>query len=106
MTEKNELTAKQKMIDDATLDNTSLLAKLYIAPEEREAVRADMAEMLTYIDELSELDTTGIEPMSHVFPVSNVFREDIVTGEDMHEAVLMNAPSVHEGAFKVPKTFA
>ena len=37
-----------------------------------------MGEMLDYIDKLNELDTTGVEPMSHVFPVNNVFREDVV----------------------------
>lgn len=41
-----------------------------------------MGEMLDYIDKLNELDTTGIEPMSHVFPVHNVFREDVVKNGD------------------------
>lgn len=41
-----------------------------------------MEEMLNYIDKLNELDTTGVEPMSHVFPVNNVFREDVVTNGD------------------------
>lgn len=38
-----------------------------------------MGRMLDYIDKLNELDTTGVEPMSHVFPVNNVFRKDVVT---------------------------
>lgn len=48
--------------------------------------------MLDYIDKLSELDTTGVEPMSHVFPVQNVFREDVVTNGDESEQTLANAP--------------
>jgi aspartyl-tRNA(Asn)/glutamyl-tRNA(Gln) amidotransferase subunit C len=42
--------------------------------------------------------------MSHVFPVNNVFREDVVTGVDEHEKILANAPAVKDGSFKVPKT--
>ena len=58
------------------------------------------------IDTLNELDTEGIEPMSHVFPVNNVFREDVVTNGDNHEAMLANAPQQKEQSYKVPRTFA
>ena len=61
--------------------------------------------MLDYIDTLNELDTSGVEPMSHVFPVNNVFREDVVTNGDDREEILANAPEAKEGAFVVPKTF-
>ena len=61
-------------------------------------------DMLDYIDKLDELDTTGIEPMSHVFPVNNVFREDVVANGDGSEATLANAPVKKDGGFKVPKT--
>lgn len=64
-----------------------------------------MANMLDYIDTLNELDTSGVEPMSHVFPVNNVFREDVVTNEDDREEILANAPEAKDGAFVVPKTF-
>ena len=64
-----------------------------------------MANMLDYIDTLNELDTSEVEPMSHVFPVNNVFREDVVTNGDDREEILANAPEAKEGAFVVPKTF-
>ena len=57
-----------------------------------------------YIDTLNELDTTGIEPMSHVFPVNNVFREDVVTNGDGREETLANAPQRKEDSFEVPRT--
>ena len=60
--------------------------------------------MLDYVDKLNELDTDGVEPMSHVFPVNNVFREDIVTNGDDREEILKNAPERKDGAFVVPKT--
>ena len=63
-----------------------------------------MEEMLDYIDQLNELDTNGIEPMSHVFPVNNVFRDDVVTNGDGSAATLQNAPVQKDGGFKVPKT--
>ena len=61
--------------------------------------------MLDYIDKLGELDTTGVEPMSHVFPVHNVFREDVVTNTDDRENILKNAPEEKDGMFVVPRTF-
>ena len=64
-----------------------------------------MGSMLDYIDKLGELDTRGVEPMSHVFPVNNVFREDVVTNGDEREAILKNAPEEKNGMFAVPRTF-
>ena len=52
--------------------------KLELSESEKEDAKKDMASMLDYIDKLGELDTTGVEPMSHVFPVNNVMREDVV----------------------------
>ena len=71
---------------------------------EKEAAKADMEKMLDYIDTLNELDTSGIEPMSHVFPVNNVFREDVVTNGDEMEKTLANAPERRKDCFEVPKT--
>ena len=55
-------------------------------------------------DKLNELDITGVEPMSHVFPVNNVFREDVVENGDGREQTLANAPEEKDDAFVVPKT--
>ena len=63
-----------------------------------------MGSMLDYIDQLSELDTTGVEPMSHIFPIHNVFREDVVTNGDNQENILRNAPEEKDGSFVVPRT--
>ena len=66
--------------------------------------KKDMGAMLDYIDKLNELGTAGVEPMSHVFPVNNVFREDVVTNGDGSKETLSNAPAQKDGGFKVPKT--
>lgn len=93
------------IISDETIEYVGILAKLELFDEEKEQAKKDMANMLDYIDTLNELDTSGVEPMSHVFPVNNVFREDVVTNGDDREEILANAPEAKEGAFVVPKTF-
>ena len=91
-------------ISDETIEYVGILAKLELSEKEKEEAKADMEKMLDYIDVLNELDTDGIEPMSHVFPVQNVFREDVVTNGDNHEAMLANAPKQKENQYQVPKT--
>ena len=92
-------------ITDETIDYVGILAKLELSFGEKEQAKEDMGRMLDYIDMLNELDTTGVEPMSHVFPVQNVFREDIVTNLDMREQILGNAPGEKDGMFMAPRTF-
>ena len=93
------------IISDETIEYVGILAKLELSEEEKEQAKKDMANMLDYNDTLNELDTSGVEPMSHVFPVNNVFREDVVTNEDDRDEILANAPEAKDGAFVVPKTF-
>lgn len=93
------------IISDETIEYVGILAKLELSDEEKEQAKKDMGSMLDYIDRLNELDTTGVEPMSHVFPVNNVFREDVVTNGDDRDNILANAPEEKDGAFVVPKTF-
>lgn len=91
-------------ISDETIEYVGILAKLELSREEREAARKDMGSLLDYIDKMNELDTTGVEPMSHVFSLDNVFREDVVVNGDQREQILQNAPARKEGTFIVPKT--
>ena len=92
------------IISDETIEYVGILAKLELSDEEKEAAKKDMGRMLDYIDKLNELDTAGVEPMSHVFPVSNVFREDEVTNGSMREELLSGAPGQEDGQYVVPKT--
>ncbi|MCI9127222.1 MAG: Asp-tRNA(Asn)/Glu-tRNA(Gln) amidotransferase subunit GatC [Eubacterium sp.] len=93
------------VISDETIEYVGILAKLELSDAEKEKAKEDMGKMLDYIDKLNELDTSNVEPMSHVFPVNNVFREDVVTNGDDREKILKNAPEERDGAFVVPKTF-
>ncbi len=91
-------------ISEETIDYVAILAKLDLSPEEKEKTGRDMERMLDYIDMLNELDTSGVEPMSHVFPVNNVFREDVVENGDDRENMLANAPEEEDGQYVVPRT--
>lgn len=102
--QKTGVPGKKNVISDETIEYVGILAKLELSEEEKESAKKDMGDMLDYIDKLNELDTTGVEPMSHVFPVNNVFREDVVVNGDDSENMLKNAPEVKEKSYMVPKT--
>lgn len=92
------------VIDDEMIDYVGILAKLELSDMEKEKAKEDMTKLLDYIDKLNELDTDNVEPMSHIFPLNNVFREDVVTNGDDSENMLCNAPEKKDGCYKVPKT--
>lgn len=92
-------------ITNETIDYVAILAKLDLTAEEREQAKIDMGRMLDHIDKLNELDTSAVEPMSHAFPLQNVFREDVVTNGDGSRETLKNAPEEKDTMFVVPKTF-
>lgn len=92
------------IISDETMEYVGILAKLELSQEEKEQAKHDMERMLDYIDKLNELDTSSVEPMSHVFPVNNVFREDIVTNNDGSADLLENAPESKNDGLVVPMT--
>jgi len=91
-------------ISNDTIEYIGILSKLELDGSEKESAKADMEKMLAYIDRLNELDTEGIEPMPHVFPIYNVFRSDEVENGDESARTLANAPVQKEGSFVVPKT--
>lgn len=93
------------VISDETIEYVGILAKLELSETEKEQAKKDMGRMLDYIDKLGELDTENVEPMSHIFPIQNVFREDVVTNSDTREALLSNAPEQKDSMFMVPRTF-
>jgi aspartyl-tRNA(Asn)/glutamyl-tRNA(Gln) amidotransferase subunit C len=91
-------------ITEETVQYVAALAKLTVSEEEKQKVAKDLENILDYIASMDELDTDGIEPMSHVLPVKNVFREDVVVNQDDRERLLKNAPKKKDGSFVVPKT--
>ena len=79
------------------------LARLEFAEAETEKFTAQLNDILRYMDKLNEVDTTGIEPVTHAIARKNAFREDGVVSSLPPEASLANAPEARGGCFLVPK---
>lgn len=89
--------SEQKTVDVAKL------ASLALSPEEITGFSEQMSGILTYVEQLNRLDTSRIEPTSHVIPLSNVFREDGTVPSLSVEEALQNAPDASLPFFRVPK---
>ena len=83
--------------------HVALLAHLELSPQDEERLRADMDEMLAYVDKLNELNTTNVAPTTQVGEAGTPMRDDEVTNRPAADAMLANAPSSERGYFKVPK---
>ena len=86
------------------IGHLSPLSRLSLPEEEKQAMTAQLEQIVDYMDLLNQLDTSGIEPMSHVFPVKNVLRPDTVEPSLDRRALLANAPIPDEAAFLTPKS--
>ncbi|RKP45801.1 Asp-tRNA(Asn)/Glu-tRNA(Gln) amidotransferase subunit GatC [Cohnella endophytica] len=84
------------------VEHVANLARLELSDTEKEQFAGQLNAILKYAEKLNELDTEGIEPTSHVLPLANVMREDVVKPSWPIEKVLLNAPEDEEGQFKVP----
>ena len=85
------------------VDYVSVLSRLRLEEDAKERMQGELQQIIAYMDVLNGLDTTGVEPMSHVFPVKNVLREDEIAPSAPRETLLANAPVPDEEAFLVPK---
>ena len=79
------------------------LARLELSEEEKETFGNQLEQILTYMEQLNRLDTTGVEPTSHAIPIHNVFRKDETRPSHPQEEVLGIAPEEEGGYFKVPR---
>lgn len=90
-------------VNDALIDNLSNLARLEFNAVEKEAIKHDLQRMIQFVEKLGELDTTGVAPLLHMSPETNVLREDIPQGSVTREEALASAPTTDGIYFKVPK---
>ena len=93
------------VITDELVTYLEALGRIKLPEESRAKAQSDLQEILQYIDTLSELDTEGIEPMSHALPLTNVMRDDEVKPSIPTEDVLANAPAQKDNYFLVPRSF-
>ncbi len=85
------------------VDYISVLSRLRLPEEEKVKMTGELEGIIAYMDTLNALDTSDVEPMSHVFPIRNVMREDVVQESSDRAALLKNAPQADQEAFLVPK---
>lgn len=88
-------------IDDVR--HVAKLARLHMTSEELEKFTRQLGGILHYVNKISELDVSGVEPMAHALPISNVLREDVAEEAMPLEKVLTNAPERDGDFFAVPK---
>lgn len=90
-------------VDTATVRHIAKLARIAVTDGEVEALVPELNNILGWIEQLQEVDVTGVEPMTAVIPNTLRLREDVVTDGGKRDDVLKNAPVAEHGFFAVPK---
>ena len=90
-------------IDKETARRVARLARIEVAEDDLDRIAAELSGILGFMDQLREVDVTGVEPMTSVTPMALPLRADRVTEGDQRDRVLGNAPDARMGFFAVPK---
>ena len=91
------------MIEIKDVEHAGRLARLNLKEDEKVKFSKQLGDILKYMEQLNEVDTTGVEPMNHPIDFSNVMREDVARYDCTREELMANAPEVEQDYFKVPK---
>jgi len=90
-------------IDIETARRVAKLARIRVEESDLAALAGELSGILSFMEQLNEVDVTGIEPMTSVTPMRLARRADVVTDGEMQAQILANAPDAREGFFAVPK---
>ena len=90
-------------LDKATVAKIARLARIRVDDAEQESLAGELTQILTWIEQLEEVDCRGVEPMTRVGDMTLKKRKDEVTDGNCRDAVLANAPEARDGFFTVPK---
>ncbi|HUS53320.1 MAG TPA: Asp-tRNA(Asn)/Glu-tRNA(Gln) amidotransferase subunit GatC [Thermohalobaculum sp.] len=90
-------------IDTDTVRKVAHLARIAVREDELAPLAAELNAILGWVEQLSEVDVTGVEPMTSVTPMALKRRADVVTDGNRQADILANAPDAREGFFTVPK---
>ena len=90
-------------VDEATVRKIASLARIAVTDTEVAAMTGELNTIIGFVEQLSEVDTDGIEPLAAVIPNDLRLRDDVVTDGDIRDDVLANAPQAEHGFFAVPK---
>ncbi|MDD3435832.1 MAG: Asp-tRNA(Asn)/Glu-tRNA(Gln) amidotransferase subunit GatC [Candidatus Gastranaerophilales bacterium] len=91
------------MITVKDVEHVAKLARLELSEEEKQKFTKQLGDILKYVEQMNEVDTTGVKPMAHAFDFVNVMRDDKVVHEQTKEELMKNAPEEENGFFIVPK---
>ena len=97
------MSADKAIVDTATVEKIARLARIRLAEERKEPIAQDLNRILSWIEELNEVNTDGVEPLASVTGHSLPLRRDEITDGDMADKVVANAPEEASGFFVVPK---
>jgi aspartyl-tRNA(Asn)/glutamyl-tRNA(Gln) amidotransferase subunit C len=90
-------------VNDLLVEKLATLARLSFDEREKVEIKADLQQMISFIEKLQEVNTEGVAPMLHMSSNTNILRDDIVRGSVSREEALKNAPDSDGIFFKVPK---
>lgn len=90
-------------VDVATVRRIARLARIAVADDEVAHIKGELDAMLAFVQQLSEVDVTGVEPMTSVIPMAMKKRPDVVTDGGIADDILKNAPATQDRFFVVPK---
>ncbi len=91
------------MIDRNVVEKVASLAKLELSEAEKDSMTADMGAIIGYVEQLSAVDTEGIEPTAYLVPEHDPMRDDVPALSTSKDEALANGPKVKDGFFAVPK---
>ncbi|MGO4831146.1 Asp-tRNA(Asn)/Glu-tRNA(Gln) amidotransferase subunit GatC [Rhizobiaceae sp. 2RAB30] len=90
-------------VDTDTVKRVARLARIAVTPEEAERMTGELNTILGFVEQLNEVDVTGVEPMTSVTPMAMKKRQDAVTDGNKADDIVANAPATEENFFLVPK---
>ena len=90
-------------VDEATVRRIARLARIKITDEEAEGLEGELSGILNWVEQLGEVDTENVEPMTSVVPIKLKMREDVVNDGEKADDVTANAPMSEDGFYVVPK---
>ena len=90
-------------VDLATVKRVARLSRIAVTDEEAQRMMGELNGILGFVEQLSEVDVTGVEPMTSVTPMTMRKRQDVVTDGDKADDIVANAPGADQNFFLVPK---
>ena len=90
-------------VDTRTVRRIAHLARIAVADDEVEHLQGELNAMLAFVEQLNEVDVSGVEPMVSVTPMTMAMREDVVTDGEIADDIVKNAPATQDNYFLVPK---